>query len=160
MKHITLSLLSTALLVACQPSAEPGNTGDTPTPQPSVSDEPERVWLATAPLSGVGDYNANGATRSDFFDDRTYKHELELNIEQAKEGYFYEGWLVNPENGNFISTGEVENIAGDVRHKMEFEVRRDLRPYMKVVVTLEPDDGDPAPAEHVAEGTLIVREGV
>ncbi|MCA9371204.1 MAG: anti-sigma factor [Candidatus Peregrinibacteria bacterium] len=111
-------------------------------------------WFAYGAMTGVGDANANGVTQAHQFDDGRYLHTISLNIEPAPDGYFYEGWLVK--GPSVISTGHLTNPFADVRHNLRFESDTDYTGYLTVVVTLEPDDGNPAPADHVAEGKLKV----
>jgi len=112
----------------------------------------DEKWFAYSALSGVGEYKANGVTQSHLFDDGYFLHTANINIELAEDGYFYEGWLVK--GSDVVSTGHLSNYFGDVRHAVRFESETDYTDYTKVVITLEPDDGNPAPAVHVAEATL------
>lgn len=73
------------------------------------------------------------------------------------EMYFYEGWLVKPGIIDFFSTGEMfpreDGKWGLVWEVNELNAPDDLDDYAQVVITLEPRDGDPAPApHHVIEG--------
>ncbi len=72
------------------------------------------------------------------------------NLEELQGNNFYEGWLVNPTDKKFISTGKLNNVSGNWTNTFSADV--DYTSYTKYIVTLEPDDGDPAPAAHVAEG--------
>ena len=68
--------------------------------------------------------------------------------------YFYEGWLVIPgEEGAFISTGEFYLDDKGV-YINEFETSAEFKDHKLYVVTLEPKDDDPLPAEHILEGLL------
>lgn len=62
---------------------------------------------------------------------------------------FYEGWLVRTEPFDFVSTG-VATKEGDV-YANRYLTEVDLSTYTKYVLTIEPNDGDPRPAEHVVE---------
>ena len=108
-------------------------------------------------MDGVGYEAANGVAHGHFFDSGKFVHTMQLNIAPAPDGYFYEGWLTSTD-GEIISTGHLRNHLGDARHQHRFEVDADVRSHTTVIVTLEPDDGDPAPGKHVAEGVLTVRE--
>ena len=114
----------------------------------------KEVWFAYGAMNGVGDTPANGVAQAHQFEDGFYLHTVSLNIAPAGDGYFYEGWLVH--NGEIITSGHMSNYFGDSRHSLRFESETPYPEHLKVVVTLEPDDGDPAPAEHVAEGTMKV----
>lgn len=116
----------------------------------------KELWLAVGPMAGVEGTNANGVTQAQYFEDGLYVHSLALNIEQAPDGFFYEAWAV-PASGSPVSLGHLTTPFGDVRHRVSFEEKQDLRSAMKIMVTLEKDDGNPAPAQTVAEGTLKER---
>jgi hypothetical protein len=106
-------------------------------------------------MTEVGELRANGVTQAHQFVDGYYLHTVTLNIEPAEEGYFYEGWIIKGKN--VVSTGHLSNYFGDSRHSLRFtEENKDYTRHTKVIITLEPDDGDPAPAQHVAEGELRV----
>ncbi len=113
-------------------------------------------WFAYGAVNGVEGVNANGVTQSHLFEDGRYLHTVTLNIEVPEDGYFYEGWIVN--GPSVISTGHLKNPFGDVRHSLRFEADTDYTDHLSVIVTLEPDDGDPAPAGHVAQGKLKVTQ--
>ncbi|MBT3816909.1 MAG: hypothetical protein HOE80_03425 [Candidatus Magasanikbacteria bacterium] len=67
---------------------------------------------------------------------------------------FYEGWIVRREGSfNVISTGKASKIDGV--YKNVYESEKDLSDHTFYVLTIEPDDGDPAPAEHILEGVLM-----
>lgn len=112
------------------------------------------VWFAYGAMAGVEDVKANGVAQAHKFDDGRYLHTVNLNIEPAADGYFYEGWLVN--GPSVVSTGHLTNNFSDARHSLRFESDTDYTDYLNVIITLEPDDGNPAPADHVAEGKLKV----
>jgi hypothetical protein len=69
-------------------------------------------------------------------------------VDDPKEDYFYEGWLVcglTPYSTGALTKhdGVYENVF------MSTDLPTDCRKY---VLTIEPDDGDPAPADHVMDG--------
>lgn len=67
---------------------------------------------------------------------------------------FYEGWLVQKFPFKFISTGKLQKIDG--KYVNTFTSAIDYTNYDFYVLTLEPDDGDPAPADHIVEGKALV----
>lgn len=74
-----------------------------------------------------------------------------------EEGFFYEGWLLRDEPLSVVSTGAFtfeEYAEGVYDFDNEIELEGDYSDHLKYIITLEPYDGDPAPAEHVAEATL------
>lgn len=75
------------------------------------------------------------------------------NLPVPGEGYFYEGWLVRRgTNMEVISTGQIE-VVGD-KYANAFTSYTDYSRYDFYVLTLEPDDGNPSPDEHILEGTF------
>lgn len=75
------------------------------------------------------------------------------NLPEPKEDYFYEGWVVRKgANMSVISTGALEKVDGEYINTYMSE--QDLTDHTFYVLTIEPDDGDPAPADHVVEGTM------
>lgn len=163
MKNITLLFISCILIAGCgSQRSERNELLDTEVFEYALPKDGkieyekhgEETWFAYGALSEVEGYRANGVTQSHMFEDDFYLHTVTLNIEPAPDGYFYEGWLVN--GSSIVSTGHLSNPFGDVRHSLRFESAKEYSAYTKVVITLEPDDGNPAPAVHVAEGTLKV----
>ena len=70
---------------------------------------------------------------------------------------FYEGWLVQKSPFKFISTWELKKQDWDyINH---FESAIDYRSYDFYVLTLEPNDGNPAPADHIFEWTVEIKDG-
>jgi hypothetical protein len=68
---------------------------------------------------------------------------------------FYEGWIVRKEPFDFISTGKLIKRGENEFNVFSSDV--DLTSYDFYVLTIEPDDGDPAPAEHVLEGIMYLQ---
>ena len=69
-----------------------------------------------------------------------------------QEDDFYEGWIVRKDPFAFISTGKLVK-RGDI-FVNGYTSDKDLSLFTLYVVTLEPDDGDPAPAAHIIEGDM------
>lgn len=76
-----------------------------------------------------------------------------VNLPELEEGYFYEGWLVDKDPFSFISTGATEVVNGIEMNN--YTTAASLDQYDRYVLTLEPDDGDPAPADHVVEEDFV-----
>lgn len=68
-------------------------------------------------------------------------------MDAPDEGFFYEGWLVC--GGAAISTGATERDGNFERNNFAGIIEDDCTEY---VLTLEPDDNDPAPGEHLFTG--------
>ena len=159
------------LLVGCTLSPKPAEKpSEEPTPAPSnkatytvptgedrFKDETygQETWFAISAMDGK-DEPANGVVQAHVFENGAYRLEIQLNIERASEGYFYEAWLVE-EGSEPLSIGHLRSRFGDARHTMQFDSDEDLRDMPLVQITLEPDDGDPSPGQLVADGTLVAR---
>lgn len=99
-----------------------------------------------------------GATISYYAIDNTFELLVDfIALREAPQGYFYEGWLVDTDTSDFFSTGEVSINPSRGIYQDAFLVNEDLRAYDFYVLTLEPDDNDPAPADHILEGKAKVR---
>jgi len=68
---------------------------------------------------------------------------------------FYEGWLVQQSPFKFISTGELE-LKDDGYYHNVFSSDIDYTRYDYYVLTLEPNDGNPAPAAHIFEWDVVM----
>jgi thioredoxin 1 len=74
------------------------------------------------------------------------------NLPEPSGDNFYEGWIVRPEPFDFISTGELTIEDGQYVNK--YMTSTDYSDYNRYVLTIEPNDGDPAPAGHILEGDM------
>lgn len=120
-------------------------------------DHGKELWFAITPLTGLKGKPANGVTQAHYLEDGTFLVTVQLNIERAPDGFFYEAWLAN-DAGVEVTLGHLRTPFGDVRHQLKFLGKQDLRTYSKFFVTLEKDDGNPAASEAVAEGKLVERK--
>lgn len=73
-------------------------------------------------------------------------------LPHPEEGFFYEGWVVRNSPLSVLSTGVAVRSLGDYHNN--FSSDEDLLDHDFYVLTIEPDDGDPAPAAHILEGTM------
>lgn len=85
----------------------------------------------------------------------TMKAEI-ANLPNPEGDSFYEGWIVNPETKDFISTGKLSLV--DSTWINSFQSEKDYTSFSKYVLTLEPNDNDPAPAKHITEGVLSKKD--
>ena len=81
-----------------------------------------------------------------------FVHKVSAGLPAPSGTDFYEGWLVKPGSKELISTGRLELNKNN--YSLEFRSEKDYADYKLVVITLEPDDGDPAPAAHILEGSF------
>lgn len=154
----TALLLAVFLLATCEtPHSDvpnqvylaPGVIEETP----EIVEEGSQYYSAL--LEDVTNGDARGAASASFGTETKYLLEASvMSLPELEEGFFYEGWLVRTERGlNVLSTGALMEMSnGDFLNLYESET--DLSDHTLYIVTLEPDDGDPAPAEHVLEGEL------
>jgi hypothetical protein len=76
------------------------------------------------------------------------------NIPDPEGTDFYEGWIVRRgDNFSVISTGKVEKVDGVYTNA--YSSGEDLTDHDFYVLTIEPDDGNPAPADHIVEGVMF-----
>ena len=122
--------------------------------EPEIEDTEEvtQSFDYNAVLEDVTGGNASG-TAGASYEENLYTMYAEFeNLPLLEEGYFYEGWVVRNSPLSVISTGPTE-MDGDM-HVNNFTSEEDLTDHTFYVLTLEPDDGDPAPADHTLEGTM------
>jgi len=74
------------------------------------------------------------------------------DLPEITDDFFYEGWIVRKSPLSVLSTGKAFIKNG--RYENNYVAKGDLTDHDFYVLTVEPDDGDPAPADHVLEGTL------
>ncbi len=104
-----------------------------------------------AGLNPVGGTHGSGSATMQYVNGEL-QHLIVATLPDPPVGYFYEGWLIRSKPFDFFSTGRMIQHADDLKWYLLYEEGEDKRDYKKVVVTLEPEDGDPAPADHVLEG--------
>lgn len=114
----------------------------------------ETVQRYTAELKDVTGTGSSGRAETSY-QLGNFRHTLiAKNLPPLEEDYFYEGWLVRVEPLEVLSTGKLTSAKKESEFTLNFESTTDLSRHIRVVVTLEPDDDDPAPAIHVLEGIL------
>lgn len=111
-------------------------------------------WFAYGAIAGNPATPANGLAKMHIFEKGRSLHTLQVNIALPRDGFFYEGWLLDPKTEERISTGHLRSLFGDVRHNLDYSVERELRDFTQVIITLEKDDGNPAPGTEVATAHL------
>ncbi len=81
-----------------------------------------------------------------------------VNLPDPEGDDFYEGWLVQKSPFRFISTGKLKKQGG--KYINEFSSTTDYTSYTEYILTLEPNDNDPAPADHILEGPVTLKERI
>ena len=75
------------------------------------------------------------------------------NLPEPASEYYYEGWLVRREGSlAVLSLGRIQKT--EKGYALVYLTDTDLSDHNFFVVTLESNDGNPAPGEHILEGIL------
>lgn len=77
-----------------------------------------------------------------------------IRLPELEEGFFYEGWLVRQEPFKFISTWPTQQEWPGEQSNSRM-TGNNYSAFTRYILTLEPDDGNPDPAEHILEGDLF-----
>lgn len=105
-------------------------------------------------LSDVtGGTSIGTAYRNQYSSTDGFTHYVTVVVPRPEGENFYEGWLVNPTTGDFISTGRMELDADNISNVLTFTSPTDYTDYAKVVITLE-TIADDTPEEHILEGSF------
>lgn len=110
-------------------------------------------------LFDVTEGTATGSVMSTYQDGTYYLHaEMDglPNPSTFGEGYYYEGWLVRRNGLHVLSTGVVE-VDSTGHAENSYVSGQDWYDHDYFVLTIEPNDGDPAPADHVLEGKMVAK---
>lgn len=82
----------------------------------------------------------------------THVHASFKDLPDTGSENFYEGWIVRTSPLSVVSTGELEMKDGMLVNS--FDADSDISDHTFYVLTLEPRDNDPAPADHILEGNV------
>jgi len=109
----------------------------------------------TGALSDVAGGTASGSVGVDVITGVYHLYATFANLPEPAEGFFYEGWVVRTNPMSAVSTGALVKPAG--KYVNAYLSRTDLSDHASYVVTLEPNDNDPAPGEHILEGAIAAK---
>jgi len=111
--------------------------------------------VTSGPVRGVTtDGNALGVASYVYTEDDGYQLHAEVErLPEPKNSDFYEGWIVRKSPLSVVSTGKLIRRP-DGRYTNDMDFADDMRDHVRYVLTLEPDDGDPAPADHIVDGVF------
>ena len=84
-----------------------------------------------------------GEAKRAFSDGKFYLRMETSGLILPEKGYFYEGWL--QQASDYLSLGRMETSAAGAA-RLYYTVSEDRSLYDKVLLTLEPEDGNQAPA--------------
>lgn len=100
-------------------------------------------------LKDVNDGQSVGTAWRNF--DKKFNLKLDANrLSSPGKGFYYEGWLVGSQG--FFSIGRLAEEAGV--GQLYYSNEADKSEFKGVVVTLESEDGNPAPDKHILEGNF------
>ena len=159
-KDLTVLLVGSLLLGGCSLLTKKPDVDIRPAPVEESQGLPTKenigntqltLYQLEAILDDVTGGDASGSVQAGFIENEYRMVAGFENLPPLKEGYLYEGWVVRDNPKSVVSTGALEDQGVGVFANI-FRDERDLTDHLKYVLTLEPDDGDPAPAEHVLEG--------
>ena len=167
---LALAVAGGAIYIATQ-EVEPVEQGTLPFPDDDDdaeetaeedSSEDSDVFDFTAELEDVTngetlqgtefDGNSSGEAQARFANGEYKVVATFENLPDPAGDAFYEGWIVNQSEGSVLSTGELEKVDGVYTNTYTSD--EDLTDHTFYVLTIEPNDDDPMPADHVVEGTL------
>jgi len=107
------------------------------------------------PVRGISTLPTTTGAATASFDGTTYVVNATFtDLPEPQGDDFYEGWIVRKGiNFAFESTGPLTN-EGARAYSNNFTSSTNYLDYDFYVLTLEPNDNDPAPADHIVEGDL------
>lgn len=112
--------------------------------------------IAKAPSIELKDVSQSGASGTAWlavYNGKTYHRVIAKNMPPLPGTDFYEGWLVkNPATGEFVSSLKMDYNPVTREARLDFVIDGDKSDYRRVVITSEPDDGNPAPDKHIIDG--------
>lgn len=108
-------------------------------------------------IRGVAtDGNAGGTASARIVDDVYEVKAVFRGLPDPQWDDFYEGWIVRKSPLSVISTGKAIKVNG--AYENSYMSGTDMLDHGRYVLTLEPDDGDPAPAAHIVEADFALVE--
>jgi len=139
----------------CQKTEEKTEENNNQPTEQKVEKTTEKDIFANAPVITLKDVTGNNATGKAWIayeDGKTYHKVVAKNMPELQNEDFYEGWLTkDPSSLGFFSTGKMYFDKTENAWILEYEVDEDKSEYPNVVITLEPNDDNPAPAKHIIE---------
>ena len=98
--------------------------------------------------------DTTGTVRTGFIGENFVMEAEFSNLPEPQGDDFYEGWLVRKgDDFSVISTGVLVGEDSGT-YSNGFTSEENLLDHTTYILTIEPNDGDPAPADHILEGDL------
>jgi hypothetical protein len=105
-------------------------------------------------VTGVDATKANGVGFTYFFEDGSYLHTINLNVEKLPKGEYYVAWLTAEGGADPVKVGSMSSVFGDARHSARLDTKADLADNNHVLITKETTKDPSAPGTKVAGGLL------
>jgi len=96
---------------------------------------------------------ASGIVKANFEDGTYSLMATFVSLPDPQGTDFYEGWVVKKNPLSVVSTGKVEKVNGSYTNT--YSSGKDLTDHDFYVLTIEPDDKNPEPADHILEGVML-----
>ena len=103
-------------------------------------------------LADVSGGNADGTVSTDVITGVFHLYAAFNDLPPLGEGFSYQSWVVRTAPLSVISTGTL--VMQNNQYVNAYLSRTDLLDHDRYVLTLEPDDGNPAPGSHILEGMI------
>jgi hypothetical protein len=117
-----------------------------------VSQKSKDFDMSTELVTVVDDGSYGFAFLNNFDPNSEFSHQVWAILPPVEQdGAFYEGWLVDPNSGKFISTGPMRLSDDQKTRYIEYYANVDFSSYTKVVITQELVK-DLTPETHILEG--------
>lgn len=108
---------------------------------------------ALADVSGTA---ASGAVGADVITGVYHLYATFTDLPAPADGSFYEGWVVRREPLSVTSAGKA--VIHNNQYVNAYLSRTNLLDHDQYVLTLELSDGNPAPGQHILEGTIAQKQ--
>jgi len=125
--------------------------------EPMIKEMQEMTYDYSGKLFDVSGGSASGEAMATFASGAYSLNATFADLPDPEGTDFYEGWIVRRGiRFSVLSTGVAEKVDGVYTNL--YSSGEDLTDHDFYVLTIEPDDGDPAPAAHVLEGVMKLVE--
>jgi len=147
-----LSLSAKDKLVEIEETIAEANLGTIDTSQDQVMS-----YQYYADLIDVTVGSARGNVQTNFFGTQYQLLATANGLPELNGTDFYEGWVVKNNPLDVVSTGKLIQTpdSAEMSFVNIFEIDQNITDHDYYFVTLEPDDGNIAPAKHILEGMLV-----
>ena len=153
---LSMSLSACAVMSTDTNESPSQDSSNTPSRTSEESVRPQVDFTQKVIFENVSDQeDASGEAYVDRIE-RTTRVYASFNVEDPVDDYFYEGWVIC--SGEVFTTGALTKERG--QYVNVFSSNTLPEECDRYVLTIEPNDGNPAPADHVLDGEVaLLAEG-